>query len=48
MFVLNGVIAKMVTLSAQKPVIFDKSGKNGILFIVIRKKWLNNWSWIGF
>jgi hypothetical protein len=32
MFVLNGVIVKMVTLSAQKPLIFDKSGKNGILF----------------
>jgi hypothetical protein len=48
MFVLNGVMAKMVTLSAQKPVIFDKSGKNDILFMVFRKKWLNNLTWIGF
>jgi hypothetical protein len=32
MFVLNGASSKMVTLSAQIPVIFDESGKNGILF----------------
>jgi hypothetical protein len=38
----------MVTLSAQIPVIFDKSGKNVILFRVIRKKCLNNSAWIGF
>jgi hypothetical protein len=48
MFVLNGAKAKMVTLSAQLPVIFDKSGKNGILFRCFRKKWLNKSTWIGF
>jgi hypothetical protein len=32
MFVLNGADAKMVTLSVHLPVIFDKFGKNGILF----------------
>jgi hypothetical protein len=48
MFVLNGASSKMVTLSAQIPVIFDKSGKNGILFRCFRKKWLNKTTWIGF
>jgi hypothetical protein len=48
MFVLNGAMVKMVTLSAQIPVIFDESGKNVILFSVIRKKCLNNSTWIGF
>jgi hypothetical protein len=32
MFVLNGAEVKMVTLSVHLPVIFDKFGKNGILF----------------
>jgi hypothetical protein len=37
MFVLNGANVKMVTLSVQLAVIFDKSGKNGILLRSIRK-----------
>jgi hypothetical protein len=48
MFVLNGAKAKMVTLSVHLPVIFDKSGKNDILFSLFRKKWLNKSTWIGF